>query len=130
MSAHTEIAGALATRLSTLSLPTAWENGAFTPTSDVLYLREQYLPAETIPFGLSKVDSNGGIYQVTVMAPKGGTKGPAMTTAKTVAELFPRGLRLTYGVQQVTIKSVSQGPAMDIGDRWAVPVSIRWWAGS
>lgn len=124
---HANIAAALATRLATLALPTAWENSPFTPPAG-LYLAESFLPGQTQPFAVTGTDTVGGIYQVLAMAPKGGTKGAGYAAAKQVADLFPRGFRLTYGGQTVTIRSTSQLPAIEAGDRWATPVSVEWWA--
>ena len=125
---HIDISAALSLRLSTLNIPTAWENSTFTPTVNVLYLKEQFLSGETFPFGLSQTDTVGGIYQVTVMSPKGATKGAGINAAQQVLSLYPRGLRLQHGSQKVTIMSASLSPAFDVGDRYAWVVSIRFWA--
>lgn len=123
------INAALAARLQALGLPTAFENAKFTPTAGVLYLEENYLPGETTSVGVASTSSDvfTGIYQVTVLAPLDGTKGPGMATAKQVAEHFPKGMRLTHASGlKVTILRASQGPGFKRNDRWAIPVSIRY----
>lgn len=123
------INAALAARLQTLGISTAFENANFTPTAGVLYLEESFLPGETTPVGVASTSSDDftGIYQITVLAPLDGTKGPGMTAAKQVAEHFPRGMRLTHtSGQVVTILRTSQGPTFKRNDRWAIPVSIRY----
>lgn len=123
------INAALAARLQVLGMPTAFENASFTPAVGALYLEENFLPGETTPVGVASTSSDvfTGIYQVTVLAPLGGTKGPGMAAAKQVAEHFPRGMRLTHASGlKVTILRASQGPGFKRNDRWAIPVSIRY----
>lgn len=121
-----KIAAALATRLKTLNIPTQWENDrAFTPPTGV-YLREAFLPGEVLPFGLFQADILGGIYQVTVMAPKGSTKGGFVSEVDAVLNAFPRGGRLAHNGQSVTILTTWRSAGFESGDRWAVPVSVRF----
>ena len=120
------VAAALAARLATLAIPTQYENAPFTPTAGQTYLAEAFLPAERQAVGLAKTDAIVGVYQVSVMAPKDGTKGPGYTAAKLVSALFPRGLRIDRDGVTVTILQSSQAPAMPMGDRWMVPVSMEF----
>lgn len=123
-----KIAAALATRLNTLSLPTQWENTPFTPTAGQVYVSEALLTGPTLSVGVANSSSNefGGIYQVTVYAPLGGTKGAGLDVAQDVADAFTKGLKLTYGGLTVTILRTSQAPAFPSGDRWAIPVSVTY----
>jgi hypothetical protein len=122
-----KIAAALATRLNTLNLPTHWENGpSFTPPATGAYLKESFMPGEALPFGVFQADILGGIYQVTVMARKGSTKGGSIAEVSAVLNAFPRGLRLVYSGQSVTILTTWRSGGFESGDRWAVPVSIRF----
>lgn len=122
------IAAALATRLSGLSLPTQYENSAFVPVAGQVYIAEALLSGPTLPVGIAvqASDEFGGIYQVTVFAPLGGTKGPAQSTAKRVADHFPRGLTLTRDGIKIVVLRASQGPGFVSGDRYAIPVSINY----
>lgn len=120
------VAAALAARLSTLGIPTQYENAPFTPTAGQTYLAEAFLPAERQAVGLAKTDAIVGIYQVSVMAPKDGTKGPGYTAAKLVSALFPRGLRIERDGVTVTVMQVSQTSPMPMADRWMVPVRVEF----
>lgn len=122
------IAAALSTRLATLGLPTQWENSQFTPTANQTYLVEAFLPAATLAVGVatSSADEFSGIYQVMVMSPRGGTKGPGLAAAEQVLAAFTRGLRLTRSGITVTILRSSLGPALMQDDRWGIPVSIDY----
>lgn len=122
------IAAALASRLAALALPTQYENSAFTPVAGVVYLSEALLPSTTVAVGVSTTSSDefSGIYQVTVHAPKGGTKGPGMAAAKAIQDQFPRGLELVRDGIKVTVLRSSQAPGFIDGDRWLIPVSIDY----
>lgn len=122
------IAAALATQLDTLNLPTQWENLPFTPTAGVTYVAEALLSGPTLSVGVSGASSDefGGIYQVLVYAPLGGTKGEGLAVAKSVIDAFPKALKLTYDGLTVTILRTSQGTAFITGDRWAIPVSVTY----
>ena len=67
-----DISSALDTRLNALSgnTPTAWENTAFVPVKDVLYLRPSLLPAATIQaaLGVNGIDEYIGIYQIDTVS--------------------------------------------------------------
>ena len=122
------IAAALATQLNTLDLPTQWENAPFTPTAGVVYVAEALLTGPTLSVGVGSTSSNefGGIYQVTVYAPLGGTKGAGLAVAQDVADAFTKGLKLTYDGLTVIILRTSLAPAFPSGDRWAIPVSVTY----
>lgn len=122
------IAAALATQLDTLNLPTQWENAPFTPTADEVYVAEALLTGPTLSVGVAIASSDefGGIYQVTVYAPLGGTKGAGLAVAQDVADAFTKGLKLTYDGLTVIILRTSQAPAFQSGDRWAIPVSVTY----
>ena len=125
---NASIRAALATRLNTLDLPTAWENKNFTPPAGQVYVAEALLPNETLSVGVSSTSSDnfGGIYQVLVHAPAGAGKGAAVTVAEQVVAAFPKGASLTYGGVTVRILRASQNPALMNGDRYAIPVSITY----
>lgn len=123
---NASIRAALATRLNTLDLPTAWENSNFTPPANAVYVAEALLPNETLSVGVSSASSDnfGGIYQVLVYAPAGAGKGAAVEMAEQIVGAFPKGASLTYSGTTVRILRASQAPALMSGDRYAIPVSI------
>lgn len=122
------IRAALATRLNTLGLPTAWENSNFKPTAGQVYVAEALLPNETLSVGVSSTsaDNFGGIYQVLVYAPAGATKGAAVAVAEQVVGAFPKGASLTYSGVTVRVLRVSQAPSLMSGDRYVIPVSVTY----
>lgn len=125
---HVKINTALALRLKALNLPTAYENAPFTPTNGVMYLRENHLPVPTLTPALESdgFEDYAGIYQVSVMAPAGEYKKKGMDTADQVRAHFARGLVLVESGVKVKIENASVGPALTSGDRFMVPVSVRY----
>lgn len=125
---NANIRAALATRLNTLGLPTAWENSNFKPTAGQVYLAETLLPNETLSIGVSSTsaDNFGGIYQVLVHAPAGAGKGAAVSAAEQVAAAFPKGASLTYDGVTVRVLRVSQAPSLMNGERYVIPVSVTY----
>lgn len=122
------IRAALATRLNTLGLPTAWENSNFKPTAGQVYVAETLLPNETLSVGVSSTsaDNFGGIYQVLVYAPAGASKGAAVAAAEQVVGAFPKGASLTYDGVTVRVLRTSQAPSLMSGDRYVIPVSVTY----
>ena len=128
MSAFTDISAALDSRTDLLSLPTAWENGDYTPENGTLYLRTTLLPADTVQseLGSTGLDEHSGIYQIDVLAQSGGGKGQAIIQADLVADQFARGTVLTYNGVNVRIGSVSRGVG-NRQDAWFIfPVFIEY----
>lgn len=125
---NAKVAAALSARLATLGLPTQWENAQFQPSATQTYLAEAFLPAATAAVGIASTSSDElfGVYQVMVMSPRGGTKGPGMATAEQVLAAFPRGLRITRNGVTVTIQRSYLGPSLMQNDRWGIPVSIDY----
>lgn len=123
---NVEISAALATRLSATTYDVQYENSAFTPVAGEVYVAESLIPASTVPMGLAGSDSLEGIYQVLVYGMAGENKGAAFNAADEVADLFPRGLRLTSGSITTTILRVERATGFQSGDRFVVPLSIYY----
>ena len=121
-----EISAALATRLSATTYAVQYENAAFTPVAGDVYVAESLIPASTVPMGLAGSDSLEGIYQVLVFGMVGENKGAVLNAAYAVANLFPRGLRLTSGSVTTTILRVEWATGYESGDRFVVPLSIYY----
>lgn len=101
----------------------AFENVAFTPPAG-LYLRAFLLPGETQNPSLGGSHQRRiGLFQVSVVAPINGGARPAEIIAEALEALFPRGLSL--GPAQVDT-SPSVAPALSDGERYTIPVSIRY----
>jgi hypothetical protein len=125
---HEVINAALAERLKALNVPAAYENAQFSPTDGVLYLEEHYLPARTTPVGLAFTDSQDftGIYQVNVCAPTDKLKLAGMQAAGAVAKHFARGTSISKDGLNVLCERADQAPALKSGNRWIIPVSVRF----
>ncbi|HGT9292083.1 phage tail terminator-like protein [Enterobacter kobei] len=107
------IAGLLESRVavicSSLGLPVAWPNIAFTPPDNVPYGRVYILPAQTVGQDLEgQLRTYQGILQLNIIAPAGGGVTLAMGLAKSVADAFPEGLPLVDGDLTVYINGPPQ----------------------
>lgn len=122
------ISAALASHLSTLDIPTQYENAPFTPAAGELYLAESLIPTSNIPMSIVAGGSNSseGIYQVLVYSMAGETKGAGFAVADQVEALFERGTRLTHDGITVTILRVERNAGFMSGDRFAIPISVYY----
>ena len=127
---HRKISAALSSQLKTLpSLPpVAWENAPFAPVEGTLYLRESYMPANTIAVGIETTSNSNfaGLYQVSVMAELDDYKLEAQTMADSIAAHFARGTVMIYEGQSVRVETVSIAPAIIGGGWYHVPITIDW----
>jgi hypothetical protein len=125
------IRAALEQRLNAMSpaLAAAWENATFTPQTDVPYQKVNLLRAtpDNPMYGPAHVAS--GFLQITLMYPQSAGPAPAEARAELVRTTFPRGSSMTSGGITVTVQKTPEiGPGMPDGDRWALPVRIRYFA--
>jgi hypothetical protein len=123
----------LESRLNTLSpaLATAWENAPYTPVVGTPY-QAAYLLLAT-PENPTMGDDyyrEQGIFQINLFYPIQAGTATAAARAAAIKTLFKRGTSITSNGVTVQIEAtpeVSQGRRD--GDRWALPVKIRWFAG-
>lgn len=103
--------------------PIAWPNVAYKPAAGTTYLKVDYLPGETIQasLGSSGQDITNGIYQVSIVMPRG--KGRT-TLTDTIADHFSRGSVLSYNGIKLRVRGVSIGPNIYDGAWTIVPVSV------
>lgn len=125
------IRAALDTRLAALmpAWPTAWEARTFEPPSTTTpYQRVYLLPATPDnPTLDEKLRVDAGVYQVTMMFPRETDTASIDASTGALQGHFPAGLTLqsgTIGIRIVGTPAIAAG--MPAGDRWAVPVSIRY----
>ena len=124
---------ALETKLNgmTPSISTAWENVPFTPVSGTPYQAAYLLPAT--PANPTMGDGyyrEHGIFQITLMYPIQAGTLTAATRAELIRSTFKRGTTLISGTVSVIIERTPEiGQGRVDGDRWALPVKIRWYAG-
>ena len=124
---------ALETKLATITpaLSTAYENVPFTPVTGTAYQAAYLLPAT--PANPTMGDGyyrEQGIFQVTLMYPLQAGPKTAADRAELIRTAFKRGTTLTSGTVSVIIDRTPEiGQGRVDGDRWALPVKIRWYAG-
>lgn len=123
------IRAALEARLATLGWAnqTEWPNVDFTPTQGTPYQIVSHLGADTGNPTLSGSEMEQGILQVRLMYPLGVGQGDVQDRAEVIRTGFAKNLKLTAGSGYVMVKrtpTIASG--YRDGDRWSVPVSIRW----
>lgn len=103
--------------------PIAWPNVTYKPAAGTTYFKVDYLPGETIQasLGSSGQDITNGIYQVSIVMPRG--KGRT-TLTDTIADHFSRGSVLSYNGIKLRVRGVSVGPNIYDGAWTIVPVSV------
>ena len=101
--------GRVAVICSSLGLPVAWPNIAFTPPDNMPYGRVYVLPAQTVGQDLEgQLRTYQGILQLNIIAPAGGGVTLARGLAKSVADAFPEGIPLVDGDLTVYINGPPQ----------------------
>ena len=129
----TAIRIALETKLAAITpeLSTAYENVPFTPVTGTAYQAAYLMPAT--PANPTMGDGyyrEQGIFQVTLMYPLQAGPKTAADRAELIRAAFKRGTTLTSGTVSVIIERTPEiGQGRVDGDRWALPVKIRWYAG-
>lgn len=124
------ISQALETRLSAMSpaLATAWENVTFTPTAGTPYQRANLLPATPNDYALGQGSQEIGILQVSVCYPLNKGRGDALARAEAIRAAFPKNLKLPVSGPMAVkiIRTPAIAAGFVDGDRWVIPVTIRW----
>lgn len=114
----------------TPGLVTAYENVAFTPTTNVPYQKANLLPASPD----NSTQGGGhyrelGIFQVSLYYPVGTASGNAKARAELIRTHFKRGTTLVKsGIKTIITHTPTIHPALPDDDRYVVPVSIRFQA--
>jgi len=131
MSGITSIRAALETALNgmTPAISYAWENKAFIPLAGTPYAKVNLLPAQpdNSEYGSNYVEQ--GIFQITLMYPLQTGPADAAARAELLRTTFARGNSFVSGGITVIINKTPEISLGSVdGDRWAVPVKIRWFA--
>jgi hypothetical protein len=110
------------------ALRIAYQNVAFTPTANEIYLRAFALPAGTSSNDLAGVHRlYTGVFQITIVTPVGGGPGAAETLADELAALYPLNDQLTKeGFSVKVMTPVEQGPEQQEDTAFALPVSFQY----
>ena len=129
-----KIKAALETALSQMTppLPTAWANVAFTPPADSLTPWQRMAVLFAAPDDLEMgrtYHREQGFFQVSLCYPLQVGEGVALARAELIRSVFYRGSAFTSGGVVVIIErtpEIAAGSAE--GDRWVIPVKIRFYA--
>lgn len=125
-----KVRAALETRLGTLTpaLSTAYENAAFTPVAGTPYQRVFLLPAtpDNEVLGCDYYREIG-IFQVMLCYPLNGGPAAAQARAELLRTHFKRGTSVSNGgVSTIVTATPAVDRALIDGDRFCIPVSIRY----
>jgi hypothetical protein len=112
----------------TPALRVAYENVAFSPEPDELYLKAYNLPAgtdsETITADHKRYT---GLFQVTIVGPSARGSGAVEGVVGELAALFPLYLRLTgSGLTALVLTPVDQGPGIPNDNTYSVAASFQY----
>ena len=133
-----KIRAALESQLLTITpvIPTVFENMPYTPVNGAPYQRADLLPAETqSPSFGDNFRRETGIFQVMLCYPTVNASdlyqgsGDANARAELIRASFVRRTSLVFGGVYVIIeRHPSVGAAIIAGDRFCLPVRIRYFA--
>jgi len=126
------VRAALQTKLDGMAaLATAWENVDYTPVADTPYQVAYVLPAEPAnPTMGDDYYQEQGIFQISLFYPLQAGTAVAEARAQLIRTTFKRGTSMTSGGVTVRVdKTPEIGRGRVDGDRWHIPVKIRWFAG-
>lgn len=126
-----KIRAALETALAAMTpaLDTAWENVAYTPpASSTPYQSAFILFAEPDdPEAGNSLHVERGIFQINLKYPLQAGDGAARARAELIQSTFYRGRSFTYSGVTVSVERTPEaGQGTVDGDRWFVPVKIRF----
>lgn len=129
---HTAIRIALETALNAMtpSLATAFENNKYEPVAGTPYQQAFVLLAEPDnPTMGNTFKREQGIFQINLRYPLNTGTASVNARAELLKTSFPRAERFTSGGVTVTVeKTPHVAPGFVEGDRWVVPVKIRFFA--
>ena len=124
------IRAALEAALASLApaIDTAWQNVPYTPVTGRPWQAVYLLPVA--PHNYSMGDGSRqerGVFQVSLMYPQGQGSAAAGARAEMIAALFRRGASFTKGGITVQVERTPEiADGREDGDRWMVPVKIRY----
>ena len=113
------------------ALATAWENVDYEPVAGTPYQAAYVLAAE--PDNPTMGDDyyrEQGIFQISLFYPIQVGTAVAEARAQLIRTTFKRGTSMTSGAVTVIVNKTPEiAPGRVDGDRWHIPVKIRWYAG-
>ncbi len=127
------VRAALQTKLNSMVSPIsyAWENIPFTPVPGTPYAQAFLLSAtpdnSTLGDGFYRAQ---GIFLVSIFYPLQAGTATAEAKAEAIRTEFKRGTTMTSGAVSVLVDTTPEiGQGRVDGDRWHIPIKIRWSAG-
>lgn len=126
-----DIRTALETRLAAITSPlaTQWENAAFVPTAGTPYQQVTLLLADPSNPEMGRFYQEQGYLQINLRYPINTGPGVAMARAQALRDWFYRGLQVAANGINVTVnRTPTISPAAVDGDRYVVPVKVRFFA--
>lgn len=111
------------------TVPVAWENAKYVPTTGTAYFRTWLLPAETsvLTVGQGPWTERKGIFQVDVYYSGGiGFGTPKAKAAEVVAAFKPNTAFIYNGLMVIIDKSWISPARIDEAGWYNIPVSIRY----
>jgi len=113
------------------ALATVWENVDYTPVNGTPYQAAYVMPAT--PDNPTLGDDyyqEQGIFQISLFYPLQNGTAAAEARAQLIRTTFKRGTSMTSGSVTVRVdKTPEIGAGRVDGDRWHIPVRVRWFAG-
>jgi len=121
---------ALETALNGMTaLATAYENAPYTPIAGTPYQQVHILFADPDNLEYGRSHRELGYMQVKLMYPLQAGTATIATRAELIRTTFYRGASFTSGgVTVIVEKTPEVGSGQVEGDRWAVPVRVRFFA--
>jgi hypothetical protein len=126
-----ELRKALETRLAALvgALPTQWQNLPYVPVAQTAYQQVALLLADPINPEIGRMYQENGYMQITLRYPLNTGPGAADAMAQSIRDWFYYGLPLAANGLTVTInKTPTISPSFVDGDRYCIPVKVRFFA--
>ena len=125
-----KIKSALEVALNAMTaLSTNWENTAFIPVAGTAYQQVNILLAEPENIEYGRTHRELGYMQIKLMYPLQVGSVTAITRAELIRSTFYRGASFTAsGVTVIIERTPEIGAGSVEGDRWAIPVKIRFFA--
>jgi len=106
--------------------PIAWPNRTFTPPADGLYVEFRHVPGERVDDTVSGgYPYQSGIALLTVVTKAGEFSTAANELAQSIADAFPKALRLAVGGGFVLMYAPARfGTPFQDGAYWRQPISV------
>lgn len=109
---------------------TAWENTAFTTSTNDPWCQVNFLPSEpdVVTLGPDGFNEQRGVFQISLFYPSNTGSGPAKAKADEIITAFPTGRKMTYSGQDVVIRKSGCSSGEQYRGHYRLYVSIYFYA--